>query len=144
MDGWDELVLNVKQELVVQQLMQHNHPPNSAVIVTCRSESTGQLQEVASSRIQIMGFTPSDVKEYFSECLKGDAQAVEKLSEVVQQNPQIEASSYLLLITAIVMANQPISFPPFFMNSSLHLFSRAFYIICKQGQSTKVFCLLPH
>ena len=107
MDGWDELVLNAKQESVVQQLVQPllaNPLPNSAVIVTCRSESTGQLQEVASSRIETMGFTPSDVKEYFSECLKGDTQAVEKLSEVVQQNPQIEASSYLPLIAAIIVA----------------------------------------
>ena len=107
MDGWDELVLNAKQESVVQQLV---HPllanplPNSAVIVTCRSESSGQLQEVASSRIETMGFTPSDVKEYFSECLKGDIQAEKKLSEVVQQNPQIEASSYLPLIAAIIVA----------------------------------------
>ena len=104
MDGWDELVLNVKQELVVQQLVQRNRLPNSAVIVTCRSESSGQLQEVASSRIETIGFTPSDVREYFSECLKGDTQAVEKLSEVVQQNPQIEASSYLPLIAAIIVA----------------------------------------
>ena len=107
MDGWDEVVLNAKQESVVQQLVQPllaNPLPNSAVIVTCRSESSGQLQEVASSRIETMGFTPSDVKEYFSECLKGDTQAVEKLSEVVQQNPQIEASSYLPLIAAIIVA----------------------------------------
>ena len=108
MDGWDELALNVQQESIVQQLVLQpllaNPLPNSAVVITCRSESSGQLQEVASSRIEIMGFTPSDVKEYFSECLKGDAQAVEKLSEVVQQNPQIEASSYLPLIAAIVMA----------------------------------------
>ena len=108
MDGWDELALNVQQESVVQQLVLQplfaNPLPNSAVIITCRSESTGQLQEVASSRIETMGFTPSDVKEYFSECLKGDTQAVEKLSEVVQQNPQIEASSYLPLIAAIIVA----------------------------------------
>ena len=104
MDGWDELVLNVDQESPIQQLVQPYSLPNSAVIVTCRSESTGQLQEVASSRIEIMGFAPSDVKEYFSECLKGDAQAVKKLSEVVQQNPQIEASCYLPLIAAIIVA----------------------------------------
>ena len=68
------------------------------------SESSGQIQEVASSRIETMGFTPSDVKAYFSECLKSDTQAVEKLSEVVQQNPQIEASSYLPLVAAIIVA----------------------------------------
>ena len=105
MDGWDEL--NVEQESVVQQLVQPilaNPLPNSAVIVTCRSESSGQLQEVASSRIETMGFTLSDVKAYFSECLKGDAQAVEKLSEAVQQNPQIEASCYLPLVAAIIVA----------------------------------------
>ena len=107
MDGWDEMVLNVGQESVVQQLVQPllaNPLPKSAVIVTCRSESSGQLQEVASSRIETMGFTPSDVNAYFTECLKGDAQAVDKLSEAVQQNPQIEASSYLPLVAAIIVA----------------------------------------
>ena len=107
MDGWDELLLNVEQESVVQRLVQPllaNPLPKSAVIVTCRSECTGQLQEVASSRIETMGFSPSDVKEYFSECLKGDIQAEQKLSEALQQNPQIESSCYLPLIAAILVA----------------------------------------
>ena len=107
MDGWDELVPDVQQDSVFQQLVQPslaNPLPNSAVIVTCRSESLGQLLGVASSRIETMGFTPSDVKAYFSECLKGDSQAVEKLSEAVQQNPQIEASCYLPLNAAIIVA----------------------------------------
>ena len=104
MDGWDEMVLDVGQESPIEQLVQRNCLPKNTVIVTCRSESSGQLQEVASSRIETMGFTPSDVKAYFSECLKGDTQAVEKLNEVVQQNPQIEASSYLPLVAAIIVA----------------------------------------
>ena len=113
MDGWDELATNVQresaiqQESAVRQLLQSslaNPFPKSTIVVTCRSESSGQLQTVASSRIEIMGFTSPDIKEYFSECLKGDSQAVEKLNEVVQQNPQIEASCYLPLIAAIIVA----------------------------------------
>ena len=106
MDGWDELATDVQQESAVRQLLQSslaNPFPNSTIVVTCRSESSGQLQTVASSRIETMGFTSPDIKEYFSECLKGDSQAVEKLSEVVQQNPQIEASCYLPLIAAIIV-----------------------------------------
>ena len=107
MDGWDELPSNIHQKSIVQQLVQPslaNPLPKSAVIVTCRSESSAQLHAIASSRIETMGFTPSDVREYFRECLKGDSNAVERLTEAVEQCPDIEASCYLPLNAAIIVA----------------------------------------
>ena len=107
MDGWDELPSNIQQESIVQQLVQPslaNPLPKSSVIVTCRSESSAQLHDIISSRVEIMGFTPSDVREYFSECLKGDSNAVGRLTEAVEQCPEIEASCYLPLNAAIIVA----------------------------------------
>ena len=107
MDGWDELPSNIQQESIVQQLVQPslaNSLPKSAVIVTCRSESSAQLHAIASSRIETMGFTPSDVRDYFSECLKGDSNAVDILTEAVEQCPEIEASCYLPLNATIIVA----------------------------------------
>ena len=107
MDGWDELPSNIHQKSIVQQLVQPslaNPLPKSSVIVTCRSESSAQLHAIALSQIETMGFTPSDVREYFSECLKGDSNAVERLIEAVEQCPEIEASCYLPLNAAIIVA----------------------------------------
>ena len=107
MDGWDELSPGSQQESVVQRLVQPswtNPLPKSAVIITCRSESSAQLHAVASSRIETMGLTPSDVKEFFAECLEGDSRAVETLTELVEHSPEIEASCYLPLNAAIIVA----------------------------------------
>ena len=107
MDGWDELPPNIQQESIVQRVGQPslaNPLPKSSVIVTCRSESSAQLHAIASSRIETMGFTPSDINDYFSECLKGDSNAVERLTEAVEQCPEIEASCYLPLNAAIIVA----------------------------------------
>ena len=107
MDGWDELSPGSPQESVLQQLVQPsltNPLPKSAVIITCRSESSAQLHAVASSRIEAMGLTPSGVREFFTECLEGNSQAVETLTELVERSPEIEASCYLPLNAAILVA----------------------------------------
>ena len=106
MDGWDELPLNLQEESHFQQLIELplvSSLQNSALIVTSRPDSSGVLHSLVSSRIETMGFTSSEVNEYFTESLKGDSQAVETLMEQVRDNPMIEASCWLPLNVAIIV-----------------------------------------
>ena len=100
MDGWDELPPELQQQSLFRRLI--NLPVasslhRSAVIVTSRPESSAELHSLVSSRIQIVGFTPSEVKEFFTDSLKGDSQAVDTLMEQMRKNPVIESSCYLPL-----------------------------------------------
>ena len=73
-----------------------------SVIVTSRPISSGDLHPVVSSRIEVLGFTPEEQRQYFTECLKGDTIALESLIERIQGNPVVQSSCYLPLNAAFI------------------------------------------
>ena len=106
LDGWDELPPHLQQSSLFHQLIR---PPRvspfteSAVVVTSRPISSADLHPLVSSRVEVIGFTVAQIKEYFTESLKHDDQAVQKLEHHLSQNPVVESSCYLPLNAAIVV-----------------------------------------
>ena len=74
-----------------------------SVIVASRPISSGDLHPVVSSRIEVLGFTPEEQKQYFTESLKGDIKALEALLEKIQENPVIQSICYLPLNAAFIV-----------------------------------------
>ena len=74
-----------------------------SVIVTSRPISSCDLHLMASSRIEVLGFTPAEQRRYFSVCLKGNTNALEMLVEMIQENPVIQSICYLPLNAAFVV-----------------------------------------
>ena len=105
MDGWDELPAHLRQESFLRDMIipSSNSPISlSSVIVTSRPISSGDLIELVSSRIEVLGFTLEEQRKYFTKCLKGDTKAVNDLIERLNENPAIEGSCYLPLNASIV------------------------------------------
>ena len=75
----------------------------ASIIVTSRPISSGDLQPVVSSRIEVLGFAPEEQRQYFTECLKGDTKALEALLEKIQENPVVQSSCYLPLNAALTV-----------------------------------------
>ena len=75
----------------------------ASIIVTSRPISSGDLHPVVSSRIEVLGFTPEEQRQYFTECLKGDTKALEALLEKIQENPLVQSSCYLPLNAALTV-----------------------------------------
>ncbi len=106
LDGWNELPRNLRTKSLYRQLIDSWNKPllrKAAVIVTSRPISSGELHELVSSRVEIIGFTPEELRQYFSECLSGDSHAVEALLERVEENPVVASSCYLPLNAAIIV-----------------------------------------
>ena len=105
LDGWDELPSHLREKSFLRDMI---IPPakspitQSSVIVTSRTISSGELSELVSSRIEVLGFTWEEQRQYFTECLKGDTKAVDTLMERLSENPAIEGSCYLPLNASIV------------------------------------------
>ena len=74
-----------------------------SVIVTFRPISSGDLHPVVSSRIEVLGFTPEEQRQYFTECLKGDSQALGALLQKIKENPVVQSICYLPLNAAFVV-----------------------------------------
>ena len=104
-DGWDKLPSDLHSNSIFQQLIAFPETLDlhlSTVIVTSRPIASSDLYRFISSRIEILGFTPTEVRDYFTEALGGDARAVEKLQDQLKECPMVGASCYLPLNAAIV------------------------------------------
>ena len=104
-DSWDELLLDLHKNSVFRQLIDSPDTLNmqySTVVITSRPIASGDLHPLISSRIEILGFTPIELKKYFTAALKEDTQAVEKLQSLLRDRPVIAASCYLPLNAVIV------------------------------------------
>ena len=108
LDGWDELPSHLRKnsiflDLIKPDLGQNRVLQESSVIVTSRPIASSNLHTQVSLRIEILGFTPSELKEYFSECLGGDAEAAESLIEKIEENPVISGICRLPLNASILV-----------------------------------------
>ena len=107
LDGWDELPSDLPSDSIINKLIQprmFKKSPliKSSVIIASRPSSSGELHPLVSSRVEVLGFTPHELEQYFRECLKGDSGAVQTLLERIRVNPVVEGSCYLPLNAAIV------------------------------------------
>ena len=102
-DSWDELPLHYHRYSIFEKLICYPESLNlhlSTLLITSRPIASGKLQPLVSSRIEIVGFTKSEVKEYFDNALGGSD--LQKLEDQLAERPVIEAACYLPLNAAIV------------------------------------------
>ena len=75
----------------------------TSIIVTSRPISSADLHPVVSSRIEVLGFTSEEQRQYFTECLKEDTKALEALLEKIQENPMVQSICYLPLNATFIV-----------------------------------------
>ena len=107
LDGWDELPFHLRKKSIFNSLISSNLPSSnpfsrSSVIVTSRPIASSDLHRVVSSRIEILGFTAEKLCLFFTECLKGDSEAVKTLLERIEENSIVAGSCYLPLNATIL------------------------------------------
>ena len=107
LDGFDELPSHLQNDSIISTLIkpklhQENPLSKTAVIITSRPISSGDLCPLVSSRIEVLGFTAEEQRLFFIDCLNNDAQKVETLMERLSSNPAMEGSCYLPLNASIV------------------------------------------
>ncbi len=104
LDGWDEYKPGLRKGSLFEKLIcnpQDIRLHHSTLLITSRPIASGALQPYASSRVEIIGFSRSDVHRYFEEAL-GDSLKVQKLQDQLKERPVLEASCYLPLNAAIM------------------------------------------
>ena len=135
LDGWDELPTKLQQQSIFRHLIT---PPTksptrkSAVIITSRPISSANLHRFVSCRVEVLGFTETEMKKYFSECLSEEPPSVvEALVNQVNENPVLESSCFLPLHAAFIahfyLCNNhslPRTQYELFLNIILHLIFR--------------------
>ena len=131
LDGWDKLPTHLRQDSIFRKLMppklndehyqfalQTKQSQNltfktphyslgmlceSSYIITSRPISSGDLHLVVSSRIELVGFSPEEQRQYFTECLEGDTECLKDLLEKIQDNSIVQSSCYIPLNAALTL-----------------------------------------
>ena len=103
LDGWDELPKTAPGRLIISKMLDNTHLRDSSVIITSRPTSSASLHHIVNSRIEILGFTKNELKQYFAECLENNIKNVETLQQRIQENPVVAGSCYLPLNASILV-----------------------------------------
>ena len=75
----------------------------STVLITSRPVSSGNLLHLADRRVEIMGFTQHQIREYIEKALNGNSTHIQKLVQHLGEHPVIEGYCYVPLHVAILV-----------------------------------------
>ena len=106
-DGLDEYQHKNKKESVIHQLIDKKCLPFSMVIVASRPVATNKLKESCSRRVEVIGFTKSQINEYvetypFNGSDKVVSDMDSKLKLYLSRHPNIQHMCYLPVHAAMI------------------------------------------
>ena len=107
LDGYDEMpekLIN-DQDSFFKNLINQNvdHLLHCIVVITSRHTESTRLNDVVDRRIEILGFTDKNRKEYIAEALNGESDKIQCLQEYLDKNPAINAHCYVPLNMTILL-----------------------------------------
>ena len=106
-DGLDEYQQREVRESVIHQLIDKKCLPFSMVIVASRPVATNKLRRSCSRRVEVIGFTKSQINEYvetypFNSCDKVVSDMNSRLKLYLDQHPNILHMCYLPMHAAMI------------------------------------------
>ena len=105
-DGWDEFPHSLMSDSLVSTIIRQPHKlslQQSNVVITSRPVASGNLLNIADRRVEIMGFTPHQIREYIEKAIGDDGTQVQKLLRHLKEHPVIEGYCYIPLHSAILV-----------------------------------------
>ena len=102
-DGWDEFPSHLQNNSPVSTIIRQPHKLSlhqSTVLITSRP---GNLVHIADRRVDILGFTPHQIREYIEKALDGNSTHIQKLVQHLEEHPVIEGYCYVPLHVAMLV-----------------------------------------
>ena len=109
LDGWDESPASIrnKKDMFLKDLLR-SVSPHTRMLITSRPDFSLDLHGL-SNRVEILGFTKSDMRDYFESAIKSQIpsdsevrSACDKLTSHFHRYPVIESCCYVPLNAAIL------------------------------------------
>ena len=105
-DGWDEFPSHLQTNSLVSTIIRQPHKLSlhqSTVLITARPVSSVNLLKIADRRVEILGFTQHQIREYIEKALDGNSTHIQKLVQHLEEHPVIEGYCYVPLHVAILV-----------------------------------------
>ena len=105
-DGWDEFPSNLMNNSLISTIIRQPYEillSQSTVLITTRPVASGNLLHIADQRVEILGFTQHQIREYIEKALDGNSIHIQKLVQHLEEHPVIEGYCYIPLHSAILV-----------------------------------------
>jgi len=80
-DGYDEFPQNLQQNSLIADILNREVLPFCGIVVSSHPHASVFLQEQADVRVDILGFTKADRKQFIQQALKGQPNKIEELTQ---------------------------------------------------------------
>ena len=91
LDGYDEFPRHLQQNSLIVDILNREVLPNCGIVVSSRPHVSVYLQEQADNRVDILGFTEADRKQFIQQALKGQPQKIEELTQYLEGHLSINS-----------------------------------------------------
>ena len=100
-DGYDEFPDNLRKDSLVADVLKREVLPQCSMIVSSRPHASVKLREVATVRVDIVGFAEEERRLYIEESLKGHPQKAKVLTDYLESHLTINRRSFHYGSTAV-------------------------------------------
>ena len=105
LDGWDELQLSLQRNSIIKDIVNlspKHSLPLSTVVIASRYMSSDEIRHLATSHLEIQGFTDLEIKEFIMNIRGNDEVATHALMTALESRPSLLSSCHLPLNAKIV------------------------------------------
>ena len=121
-DGFDEFPEHLQKDSLVADILKCQVLPHCGLVVSSRPHASVKLREVATVRVDILGFAEEERKLYIEQSLNGYPQKVKELTDYLDSHLTINGLCYVpfIMVALLYLYDQGIPLP----NSSVELYHR--------------------
>ena len=95
LDGYDIYPLHLQQNSFIADLLQRKTLPACAVVVSSRPHASTKLCYNITCRIEILGFSEDDKKDFIQQSLEKEPDKIPVLNEYLKAHPVIASLCYV-------------------------------------------------
>ena len=103
LDGYDEINEDVKKKSLITDIIDHKVFPKCFLVITSRPAAALRLHGNVTCRVEILGFTDSDRRDFIKESLKESSEKMQLLQDYLDKNLVISTLCYIPLIMTILL-----------------------------------------
>ena len=105
-DGWDEFPPSKMNNSFISTIIQQPHKLSlhqATVLITSRPVASANLLHIVDRRVEILGFTQQQIREYIEKALNGNSTHIQTLIQHLEEHPVIEGYCYIPLHSAMLV-----------------------------------------
>ena len=138
-DGYDEYPKQLQEDSLIAGILKREVLPRCGLIVSSRPHASVNLQQQATVRVDILGFTEAEREHYIKESMKGQPQKVDELTQYLRGHSTISSLWFvpLNMVVLVYLYKQGVTLP----KNSAELYNYFIYLVVCRHLAKHGHCL---